>query len=107
MSGRLHGNTKKVLCQIVEKYQLNVRLTPNQDILLCNIGHYQKSSINEELKEIGITKPDSPDLLERHALACPALPLCGLAITEAERILPSILERIKVQLQGLEIKDLE
>ena len=105
LSGRLHGNTKKVLCQIVEKYQLNVRLTPNQDILLCNIGHYQKSSINEELKEIGITKPDSPDLLERHALACPALPLCGLAITEAERILPSILERIKVQLQGLEIKE--
>jgi len=31
-------------------------------------------------------------------MACPALPLCALAQTEAERIMPSFLERIRVML---------
>jgi sulfite reductase (ferredoxin) len=47
--------------------------------------------------------PEAPAPLQRHALACPALPLCGLAVTEAERILPSVLERLEAQLKRLEI----
>lgn len=31
-------------------------------------------------------------------MACPALPMCGLAITEAERRMPSYVERIRVML---------
>ena len=34
--------------------------------------------------------------IQRHALACPALPLCGLAMTEAERILPDVLKGLKI-----------
>ena len=48
--------------------------------------------------------PESPNKLERHALACPALPLCGLAMTEAERTMPDILKRIESQLDNLGIK---
>ena len=44
-----------------------------------------------------------PAPLARHAIACPALPTCGLAITESERILPNVLERLDSQLQRLEI----
>ena len=36
-------------------------------------------------------------------MACPALPLCGLAMTEAERFLPELLERINNQLKRLKI----
>jgi len=32
--------------------------------------------------------------LRRHALACPALPTCGLAITEAERRLPFLIDAL-------------
>ena len=35
------------------------------------------------------------DNLQRYAMACPALPLCGLAIGEAERGLPDINNRIR------------
>jgi sulfite reductase (ferredoxin) len=42
--------------------------------------------------------------LERHAIACPALPLCGLAVTEAERTLPGVLARLEAQLQQLQIE---
>jgi sulfite reductase (ferredoxin) len=53
---------------------------------------------------MGLTAPEAPDPLARHALACPALPLCGLAITEAERILPSVLERLDGLLARLAIR---
>ncbi len=104
LSGRLTGKVKKGLRNIVEKYALDVRLTPNQDLLLCNIGNYQKASINDALINIGVSDPGQPDPLARHAMACPALPLCGLAMTEAERFLPELLDRINNQLKRLEIK---
>ena len=104
LSGRLSGKLKTHLKDIVELFKLEIRLTPNQDLLLCNIGNHQKSSVRNALEQIGIAENQDIDLLNRHALACPALPLCGLALTEAERTLPDILNRIKLQLKSLEIK---
>ncbi len=103
LSGRLQGKIKKGIRNIVERYALDVRLTPNQDLLLCNVGSYQKNSVRNDLSDIGFITPGEPDPLARHAIACPALPLCGLAMTEAERFLPNLLERIKNQLKKLEI----
>lgn len=104
LSGRLAGPFKAGLRQLVETYQLELRLTPNQDLLLCNIGSAQRSSVREALAALGVESPEAPARLARHALACPALPLCGLAVTEAERGLPAILERLEAQLQRLEIE---
>ena len=103
LSGRLSGEIKTGLREIVEKYQLEIRLTPNQDLLLCNIGNYQKVSVKNALIKIGFSNPESPNPIARHAMACPALPLCGLAMTEAERFLPELLERISNQLKRLDI----
>lgn len=40
-------------------------------------------------------QPKYVDPLNLTAMACPALPLCPLAITEAERGIPDILKRIR------------
>ena len=104
LCGRLSGDLKRGLCQLVETYQLEIRLTPNQDLLLCNIGTAQRAAVKDALSALGVETPDAPDLLARHAIACPALPLCGLAVTEAERILPNVLERLDAQLRRLEIE---
>ena len=104
LCGRLSGDFKKGLRKIVETYQLEIRLTPNQDLLLCNIGTPQRATIKAALAELGIETPEMPAPLARHAIACPALPTCGLAITESERILPNVLERLDSQLQRLEIE---
>ena len=103
LSGRLAGEKKIQLRRLVEKYDLNLRLTPNQDILLCDIAGKFKAEITNILRNIGYKDLKNINEIERHALACPALPLCGLAITEAERILPDILKRIEVLLNKLEI----
>ena len=54
----------------------------------------------KELKAVKVKEHS----LAKHALACPALPLCGLAITEAERLLPKIISRLEKQLKDIGIK---
>ena len=103
LCGRLSGDLKRGLRQLVETYKLDLRLTPNQDLLLCNIGTAQHASVRAALEALGFDAPDAPPLLARHAIACPALPLCGLAVTEAERILPDVLDRLDAQMRRLEI----
>jgi sulfite reductase (ferredoxin) len=103
LCGRLAGEQKSGLRRLVETYQLELRLTPNQDILLCNIATNQRAAVQEALSAIGFAAPEAPPALARHAIACPALPLCGLAVTEAERIVPAVLERLDSQLQRLGI----
>ena len=103
LCGRLEGAVKQGLRRLVETYQLDVRLTPNQDLLLCNIGTSQRTTVRNALATLGFVAPEAPALLARHALACPALPTCGLAITEAERILPAVLDRLDGLLRRLEI----
>ena len=94
LCGRLSGEMKAGLRRIVDTYKVEIRLTPNQDLLLCNIGTGQRTTLANELAAIGFEAPEAPPLLARHAIACPALPLCGLAVTEAERILPDVLDRL-------------
>lgn len=103
LCGRLDGERKVGLRKLVERYLPEIRLTANQDILLCNIARNQRQEVAEALAEIGWTNPAETSLLSRHAIACPALPTCGLAITESERILPSVIERLERLLESEEI----
>ncbi len=104
LSGRLSGKKKSLIRNLVEENDLNLRLTPNQDILLCNIPNKNKSKIKKALKKIGYDNLNDINEIQRHALACPALPLCGLAMTEAERILPEVLTRIENLLTDMNIE---
>jgi sulfite reductase (ferredoxin) len=104
LCGRLKGEMKTGLRRLVETYQLEIRLTANQDLLLCNIGTAQRAAIREDLAALGFAVPEEPAPLARHAIACPALPTCGLAITESERILPEVLDRLDAQLRRLGIE---
>ncbi len=104
LSGRLSGKKKSLIRDIVKENNLDLRLTPNQDILLCNIPNKNKSEIKKTLKKIGYDNLNDINEIQRHALACPALPLCGLAMTEAERILPEVLTRIEKLLNDMNIE---
>ena len=103
LCGRLEGERKAGLRRLVETYQLEVLLTPNQDLLLANIGSNQRRGLREALAALGFDTTEPPPPLVRHAIACPALPTCGLAITESERILPEVLERLEGLMARLEI----
>ncbi|MCZ8028001.1 MAG: sulfite reductase, ferredoxin dependent [Microcystis sp. LE19-10.1B] len=93
---------KTALKVIIERFQLPMRLTANHNIILYEIETQDQQAIEAILKEHGIvTNPAEIDPLTRYSMACPAWPTCGLAITESERILPSVIERIRALLNRL------
>ncbi|XP_042514765.1 sulfite reductase [ferredoxin], chloroplastic-like [Macadamia integrifolia] len=94
-NGRVAGAKKKALREIIEKYSLNVRITPNQNLILCNIDPSWRRPISTVLAQAGLVDPSYVDPLNLTAMACPAFPLCPLAITEAERGIPDILKRVR------------
>jgi sulfite reductase (ferredoxin) len=89
---------KTALRTIVTTYQLPMLLTPSQNILLYDIEPGDRAAIQSILADHGIRREDEIDSLERYAMACPALPTCGLANAESERVLPEILERMRALL---------
>ncbi|XP_057749410.1 sulfite reductase [ferredoxin], chloroplastic [Arachis stenosperma] len=103
-NGRIGGKMKKTLREIIEKYNLNVRITPNQNIILTDIRAAWKRPITTTLAQVGLLQPRFVDPLNLTAMACPAFPLCPLAITEAERGIPDILKRIRTMFEKVGLK---
>jgi sulfite reductase (ferredoxin) len=86
---------KTALREIVEKFHLPMRLTPSQNVLLYEIDPAHQAEIQQILTRCGIQGETEIDSLVRDSMACPALPTCGLATTESERVMPSVLARIR------------
>jgi sulfite reductase (ferredoxin) len=86
---------KTALREIVQQYNLPMLATPHQNLLIYDISPELKPKIQAILDRCGIQSESAIDPLVRYAMACPAMPTCGLAITESERIIPSILEQIR------------
>lgn len=53
-NGRVKGELKKALREIIEKYNLSVRLTANQNIILCDIRQAWRPKINKILAAVGV-----------------------------------------------------
>ncbi|MEW5317600.1 MAG: hypothetical protein WDW38_008885 [Sanguina aurantia] len=100
-SGRIKGEAKKALRAVIEKYNIPVTLTPHQNIILRDVEPADKATIEAVLSAAGLKPSGELDVLERLSMACPALPLCGLAVTEAERGLPDINRRIRTMLTSV------
>ena len=143
-NGRVKGEAKRALRAVIERYEIPVAITANQNLILRNIAPSWREDIASTLRvsegwggwgvgvrsagreqrgaaerrahlpthplapALGPPPPPPPppqaagvrdasewDPIESLSMACPALPLCGLAISEAERALPAINERVR------------
>jgi sulfite reductase (ferredoxin) len=83
------------LTDIVKRFGYQVCLTPQQNLYLAGIPDGERSEVSRLLSEHGIVPADSLPPVLRHAMACPALPTCALAITESERIMPLVVSEIQ------------
>ena len=90
---------------IVERFRASVRLTAQQDILLCDLSPDSRTEVDRLLDEHGIRAVEKHSNLVRHAMACPALPTCGLALSESERVLPEITAEVDGELAKLGLGD--
>jgi sulfite reductase beta subunit-like hemoprotein len=86
---------KSALHMIVTKVKPRIIFTPNQNILLADLSDDDVKAIGKVLKAFGIKEAEQMTWVERGAMACPALPTCGLALTEAERVMGDVVHQIE------------
>ena len=97
-SGRIaddaRSHLRTALREIVAEFGVDPILMPSQDIILSEIDPADRDAIEARLRERGVRLVEDMVPAERWALACPALPTCGLALTEAERVSDSMIGEI-------------
>lgn len=71
-------------------------ITTNQNVTIAGVADSDKPAIEALLKEHGLVTPRSSSVLHANAIACVALPTCGLAMAESERYLPSLIDKIEL-----------
>ena len=98
-SGRIAGEIRAALREIVSRFRCDPILMPSQDIILSEIYPEDRGAIETVLRQHGVRLADDMLPAERWALACPALPSCGLALTEAERVRSDVVTDIEARLR--------
>ena len=91
---------RTALREIVADFRCDPILMPSQDIILSEIRREDRDAIDAVLRAHGVRLAEDMLPAERWALACPALPTCGLALTEAERVRDEIVDRIEARLRA-------
>lgn len=85
---------KTGLRKIADLNKCDFRLTGNQGLVLGEIEDKDKDEIAALLKEYNIWPKAKLSGARKNAIACVALNTCALAFAEAERYLPSLIDKI-------------
>ncbi|MGB6042406.1 MAG: NADPH-dependent assimilatory sulfite reductase hemoprotein subunit [Pirellulales bacterium] len=108
-NGRIQdkGNVrlKQALRDICGHLRPGIRLTAHQSILFTDIAEDKKGKLEEMLRRNGIKLLDEISAARRWSMACPAMPTCGLAVSESERVLPEMIDDLEVELAKLGLSE--
>ena len=108
-NGRVKDNgklkLKSAIRAVVEKYKPEVYLTAQQDMLFSGFQENQKKELENLFLSFGVRLSEQVSNVQKDSMACPALPTCGLAITEAERIMPSVIDELEQKVAQLGLSD--
>ncbi|MFC3193532.1 NADPH-dependent assimilatory sulfite reductase hemoprotein subunit [Marinicella sediminis] len=95
-SGRVQDDQrqtlKTALREIAGSHKGTFRLTANQNLIIADVPEDQKDHIDDLLKTHQLTENIS--LTRSLSMACVAFPTCALAMAEAERYLPELIDHI-------------
>jgi sulfite reductase (NADPH) hemoprotein beta-component len=95
-TGRVKDLQKVALRRVAEGFSnIEFRLTANQNLIIANATEAEKAAITALLAEHDVLTENQASRLHAAAMACPALPTCGLALAESERMLPGLVDRIE------------
>ena len=82
------------LREIARVHRGDFRLTPNQNLTIAGVDAAARAFVNSLAVKYGLNRHEQASPLARDALACVALPTCGLAMAEAERYLPRLTQLV-------------
>jgi sulfite reductase (ferredoxin) len=104
-SGRVKEKLRTALRSVVERVRPELRLTPQQNVLIVGVAWSDRALIDELFAAHGVSTDPAAKGAHRYATACPALPTCGLALTDAERALPAVVDEIAETLEELGLEE--
>lgn len=89
---------------IAARHRGILAISTNQNVTIAGIAPEERPAIEALLREHGIENDARHTALRQTSIACVALPTCGLAMAEAERYLPSLLDKLDAAIRaaGLE-----
>ncbi|MFL6563019.1 MAG: sulfite reductase, partial [Bacillus sp. (in: firmicutes)] len=93
--------------EIAKVHTGEFRLTTNQNLIIANVSTQNKKVINDLVEQYGLTDGKHTSALRRSSMACVALPTCGLAMAEAERYLPELIDKIETIIDENGLRDKE
>jgi len=96
---------KTALREIAGIHTGDFRLTPSQNLSIAGVTAEQKPKIDAILAKHGLTGENNRSRMRLNALSCVALPTCGLALAESERILPDLLAKFETVLDEAGLRD--
>ena len=98
------SQTRTALRKIAQALPVKFLLTPQQDIIIDGVSADERPFVDQLLRDASVREAEVLGSIERTALACPALPTCGQALTESERVLGSVVTQFERALssRGLE-----
>lgn len=96
---------KTALREIAEIHTGDFRLTPSQNLSISGVIPENKDAIDAILAKHSLALENNRSKLRLNALSCVALPTCGLALAESERILPQILEKFETVLDEAGLRE--
>ena len=102
-NGRISGRMMAGLRAIAELGVGRFIMTPNQNLILADIPTGSFYAVTALLGEYGLDRAVSG--LRRSAMACVALPTCGLALAESERYLPDLIGRLEDVLDRVGLRE--
>jgi sulfite reductase (NADPH) hemoprotein beta-component len=104
-NGRVKDAAKAALREIAKVHKGDFRLTPNQHLVIASVSPAERPRIDALLREHVLDTAHRATGLRLNAMACVALPTCGLALAESERYLPDLVTQLDAEVEAAGLRD--
>ena len=95
---------KTGMLEIAKIHKGDFRLTANQNLIVAGVAPEDKATIEKLARDHGLIN-DGVSNQRKSSMACVAFPTCPLAMAEAERYLPGLVDDVEAILAKNDLKD--
>ncbi len=97
---------KTALLEIAKTGKSNFQFTANQNMIVSEVAEQDKETIQNILNKFSIAvHTEKTSAIRRNSIACVALPTCPLALAEAQRYMPALIDKIEPLLAAHGLQD--
>jgi sulfite reductase (ferredoxin) len=99
------GVRLKAALRALAEHGFDFNATLGQQLLVVGVASEDRALVDTVLRAHGVVPAGELAPFRRTALACPALPTCGLSLAESERVIGDLLDDIETELAAVGLDD--